>query len=118
MFYRAGWIDYIFQDILGQKFWQYNIQNAKNFVVNLPKPNLNDLEISLLLKRLNFVLTCNNIDNTKFRMKLDAFGRMLQLKLHFRNEKKNIHRDMFKSKPKFNPHKKNPAIELHLSSLE
>ena len=27
--YEVGWIDYRLQDILGQKFWQYNIQNAK-----------------------------------------------------------------------------------------
>ena len=28
--YQVGWIDYAPQDILGQKFWQYKIQNAKN----------------------------------------------------------------------------------------
>ena len=27
--YEVGWIDYTLQDILDQKFWQYNIQNAK-----------------------------------------------------------------------------------------
>ena len=27
--YQVGWIDYTLQDILGQKFGQYNIQNAK-----------------------------------------------------------------------------------------
>ena len=34
---------------------------SKN-VVNLSKRNLNDAEISLLSKGLNFVPTCNNID--------------------------------------------------------
>ena len=27
--YQVDWIDYTLQDILGQKFWQYNTQNAK-----------------------------------------------------------------------------------------
>ena len=51
-------------------------------------------------------------------MELKAFGRMLCLKWHFRNENKDIHRDMFKSKSKFNPHNKGAVIELYLSSLE
>ena len=29
MSYHKGWIDYTLQNILGQKFWQYKIQNAK-----------------------------------------------------------------------------------------
>ena len=37
---------------------------SKN-VVNLSKQNLNDAEISLLSKGLNFVPTCNNTDKTK-----------------------------------------------------
>ena len=70
-------------------------------VVNLSKRNLNDAEISLLSKGLNFVPTCNNIDKAKLKMELEAFGRMLRLKWHFRNENKDIHRDMFKPKSKF-----------------
>ena len=66
---------------------------SKN-VVNLSKRNFNDAEISLLSKGLNFVPTCNNIDKAKFKMKLEAFGRMLRLKWHFRNENKDIHRDL------------------------
>ena len=73
---------------------------SKN-VVNLSKRNLNDAEISLLSKGLNFVPTCNNIDKAKLKMELEAFGRMLRLKWHFRNENKDIHRDMFKPKSKF-----------------
>ena len=87
-------------------------------VVNLSKQNLNDAEISLLSKGLNFVPTCNNIDKAKLKMELEAFGRMLRLKWHFRNENKDIHRDMFKPKSKFNPRNKDAAIELYLSSLE
>ena len=90
---------------------------SKN-VVNLFKRNLNDAEISLLSKRLDFIPTCNNIDKAKLKMELEAFRRMLRLKWHFRKENKDIHRDMFKPKSKFNPRNKDAAIELYLSSLE
>ena len=49
-------------------------------IVNLSKWNLNDVEISLLLKRLNFVSTCNNRYKAKVKIELEAFGRMLCLK--------------------------------------
>ena len=87
-------------------------------VVNLSKRKLNGTDISLLSKGLNFVPTCNNMDKAKLKMELEAFGRMLRLKWHFRNENKDIHRDMFKPKSKFNPRNKDAAIELYLSSLE
>ena len=51
-------------------------------------------------------------------MGLEVFGRMLRLKWHFLNENKDIYRDMFKPKSKFNPRKKDAAMELYLSSLE
>ena len=54
-------------------------------VVNLSKRNLNGAEISLSLEGLHFVPTCNNIDKAKLKMELEAFGRMLRLKWHFRN---------------------------------
>ena len=84
----------------------------------MSKRNLNDAEISLLSKGLNFVPTCNNIDKAKLKMELEAFGRMLRLKWHFRNENKDIHRDMFKSMSKFNHRHKDATMELCLSSLE
>ena len=64
------------------------------------------------------ILFSNNIDKAKFKMELEAFGRMLCLKWHFHNENKDIHCDMFKPKSKFNPCNKDAAIELYLSSLE
>ena len=91
---------------------------VSNNVVNLSKRNLNDTEISLLSKGLNFVPTCNNLCKTKLKMELEAFGRRLCLKWHFRNENKDVHRDMFKPKSKVNPRNKDGAIELYLSSLE
>ena len=69
-------------------------------------------------KGLNFVPTGNNIDKAKLKIELEAFGRMLHLKWHFRKENKDIHRDMFEPKSKFNPRNKDAAIELYLSSLE
>ena len=90
---------------------------SKN-IVNLFERNLNHAEISLLSKGLNFVPTCNNVDKAKLKMELEAFGRMLRLKLHFRNENKDVHRAMFKPRPKFNPRNEDAAIELYLSCLE
>ena len=84
----------------------------------MSKRNLNDTEISLLSKRFNFVSACNNIYKAKVKMKLEAFGRMLCLKWHFRNENKGIHRDMLKLKSKVNPRNKDADIELYLSSLK
>ena len=69
-------------------------------------------------KGLNFAPTCNNIDKAKRKMELEAFRRMLRLKCHFLNENKDIHRDMFKPKYKFNPRNKDAAIELYVISLE
>ena len=43
---------------------------------------------------------------------------MLRFKWYFRNENKDIHRDMFKTKSKFNPRNTVAAVELYLSSLE
>ena len=87
-------------------------------VDNLSKRNFNDAEISLLLKGLNFVLTCNNIDDIKLKMELEPFGRMLRLKWHFGNENKDIHCNMFKPKSKFNSRNNDKAIELYLRRLE
>ena len=89
---------------------------SKN-IVNLCKRNLNDKEISSLSKRL-FFPTCNNIQKVKLKMVLEAFSRMLCLKWHFQNEKKDIHRDMFKPKFKVNTRNKDGAIKLYLSCLE
>ena len=90
---------------------------ASKNVVNLSKRNLNDAEIFLLSKGLNFIPTCNNIDKAKLKMELETFCRTLRLKWHFRNENKDIHRDMFKPKSKFNHRNKDAAVELYLSSL-
>ena len=51
-------------------------------------------------------------------MKFETFRRMLRLQWHFCNKPKDIHRDICKSKFKFNPRNKGGAIELYLSSLE
>ena len=51
-------------------------------------------------------------------MELEAFDGMLRLNWHFCSENKEIHRDMFKPKSKFNPRNKDVAIRPYLSSLE
>ena len=90
-------------------------KSVSNSVVNLSKRNLNDTEISLFSKRLNFVPTYNNIYKVKLKMELEAFGKMLCLKWHFCNENKDIYRDMSKPKSKVNPRNKDEAIELYLN---
>ena len=90
---------------------------SKNVVI-LSKRNLNDAEISLLSKELNFVPTCNNIDKSKRKKELEAFCRMLRLKCYSRNEDKDIHYDRFKPKSKCNLRNKDAAIEPNLSNLE
>ena len=93
-------------------------QTIDTDVVNWSKRNLNDVKISLLSKRLNFVSACNNIYKAKVKMELEAFGRMLCSKWHFRIGNKDIHRDMFKPKSKVNTRNKDADIELYLSSLK
>ena len=51
-------------------------------------------------------------------MELEAYGRMLRLKWHFRNDEKEFDRNKFKPKSSFNPRNKDAATELYLSSLE
>ena len=82
------------------------------------KWNINDADVFLQLKGLNFVPTCNNIDKGQLRMELEAFGRTLRLKWHFRNENEDHHRNMFQSMSKLNPLNKDAATELQLSSLD
>ena len=98
--------------------WVKRLRFVSKNVFNLFKRNLNNAEISLLSKGFNFVPTCNNIDKAKLKMELDAFGRMLRLKWHFRNDNKDINRDMFKPKSKFNPRNKDVAVELYFSILK
>ena len=90
---------------------------SKN-VVNLSRRNLTCSEISLLSKGLKFVSTSNAIDKAKLKMELEAFGRILRLKWHFRNEENAFDLDQFKPKSTVNPRNKDAAIEVYMSSLE
>ena len=71
--------------------------------MNLPRRNLAGSEISLLSKGLNFVPTSNTVDKAKLKMELEALGRILRLKWHFRNEENVFDLDQFKPKSTFNP---------------
>ena len=90
---------------------------SKN-VINLSKRNLTENEISLLSKGLNFIPTCNKVDIAKLKLELEQFGRMLRLKWHFRDDKRDMPINQFKTKSTFNPRNKDAAIEIYLSSLE
>ena len=80
--------------------------------MNLSRRNLTGSKISLLSKGLNFVPTANTIDKAKLKMKLQAFGRILRLKWHFRNKENVFDLDQFKPKSTFNPSNKDAAIEV------
>ena len=69
-------------------------------------------------KGLNFVPTSNTIDKAKLKTELEALGRILRLKWHFRNEENEFDLDQFKPKSTFNPCIKNAATEVYMSSLE
>ena len=72
----------------------------------------------MLSKGLNFVPTSNTIDKAKLKMELEALGRILRLKWHFRNEENVFDLDQFKPKSTFNPRNKDAVIEVYMSSLE
>ena len=86
--------------------------------MNLSRRNLADSEICLLPKGFNFVSTSSAVDKANLKTELEAFGRILRLKWHFRNEENEFALDQFKPKSSFNPRNKDAAIEIYISSLE
>ena len=62
-------------------------------VANLSRMNLKGSKISLLSEGFNVVLTSNTIDKAKLKPKLEALGRILRLKWHFRNEENEFDLD-------------------------
>ena len=87
-------------------------------VVNLSKRNLSKAEISLLSKCLKFVPTPTHFDRSVIKAELEAFGRKLRLKWHFRNSESTTPTNPFRTKSTFNPKGKDVAIEMYLSRLE
>ena len=80
--------------------------------MNLSRRNLTGSEISLLSKGLNFVRTSNKIDKAKLETELDALGRILRIKWHFRKKENEFDLDKFKPKSTFNPRNKDAATEV------
>ena len=80
--------------------------------MNLSRRNLTGFEISLLSKGLNFVPTSNKIDKAKLETELDALGRILRIKWHFRKIENEFDLDKFKPKSTFNPRNKDAATEV------
>ena len=91
---------------------------VSKIVINLSKRNLSENEFFLLSKGLNFIPTCNKVDVARLKLELEQFGRMLRLKWHFRDDKRDIPINPLKTKSTFNPRNKDTAIEIYLSSLE
>ena len=100
-----------------QKCWRIDYKIIL-LVMNVSSWNLTGSEISLLSKGLNFVPTSNTIEKAKLKTELQALGRILKLKRHFRNEENGFDLDQFKPKSTFNPRNKDAAIEVYMSSLE
>ena len=80
--------------------------------MNLSRRNLTGFEISLLSKGLNFDPTSNKIDKAKLETELDALGRILRIKWHFRKIENEFDLDKFKPKSTFNPRNKDAATEV------
>ena len=87
-------------------------------VVNLSQRNLTETEISLLSKGLNFVPTPKEVNISEIKADLEAFGRKLRLKWHFRDNTTVVAYNPFKPKSTFNPFRNDPTIEVYLSMLE
>ena len=75
-------------------------------------------EISLLSKGLKFIPTPKHINEALCEEELETYGRKLRLMWHYRNEKQEITINPFEKKSKFNPKRKDAAIEIFLSRLE
>ena len=87
-------------------------------VINLSKRHLSKEEISLLSKGLKFMPTPKHINKARIKEELETYGRKLRLMWHYRNQEREIIINPFKRKSKFNPKRKDAAIEIYLSRLE
>ena len=75
-------------------------------------------EISLLSKGLKFIPTPKHINKARIKEELETYGRKLRLMWHYRNQEREIIINPFKKKSKFNPKRKDAAIEIYFSRLE
>ena len=87
-------------------------------VINLSKRHLSKDEISLLSKGLKFNSTPKHINKACIKEELETYGRKLRLMWHYRNQEREIIINPFKKKSKFNPKRKDAAIEIYLSRFE
>ena len=87
-------------------------------VINFSKRHLSKDEISLLFKGLKFIPTSKHINKARIKEELETYGRKSRLMWHYCNEERDIIVNPFKEKSKFNPKRKDAAIEIYLSRLE
>ena len=74
--------------------------------------------ISFLCNGLKFIPTRKDINRALIKEELETYGRKLRLMWHYCIEEREITINPFKKKSKFNPKRKNTAIEIYLSRLE
>ena len=67
---------------------------------------------------IKFIPTPKHIKKARSKEELETYGRKLRLMWHYRTEEREIIINPFKKKSKFNPKRKDPAIEIYLSHLE
>lgn len=92
---------------------------VSNNVINLSGRVLTDNEISVLSKGLKFSPTPKELDRSQLKQDLEAFGRRLRLKWHFRDEESaDFSSNAFRVPSKFKPPHEDAAIEIYLSVLE
>ena len=82
---------------------------------NLSKRKFTKEEISLLSKGLKFVPISNHINKGKLKIQLEAYGKILLLKWHFRNDEKEFDRNKLRQKSTFSLRNKNAASEIYLN---
>ena len=85
----------------------------------MSRRNLTSNEISLLSKGLKFVPTTRDINKVFIKEELEAYGGKLRFMLlwHFCNDEREFSYDPVKKKSKFDPERKDAAIELYFSCL-
>ena len=84
-------------------------------VINLSKRHLSKGKISLLSKGLKFIPTPKHINKALIKEELETYGRKLKFMWHYRNEEREFTINPFKKRSKFNPKRKDAAIEIYLT---
>ena len=87
-------------------------------VMKLSLPHLSKDKISVLSKVVKFIPTSKHINEALIKEELEAYGKMLTLMWHYRDEQREITINSFKKKSKFIRRQKDAVIEIYLGRLD